>query len=349
MSSRTKKINLQDEAFVFDFLNPKGNDKISKMRGIDLQDLIVLIDDYYIKLRNKLGLEQYITFGLELEFEHAKRGIINKKLREIFPNNNWRTKDDGSLQNGAEISSPVLQDKLEDWNKFKKVCNIVNHFASIDIHSGGHIHIGTQALGDKKESWLNFLKMWSVYENIIFRFSYGEFLTARPSIQKYAIPMAKIFWEIYQNLKLKNASLESIIKKIQDDRYCAVNFENVDYFSSNKYAFMNTIEFRCPNGSLNPIIWQNNVNFFVKMLLYCKSISFDDDIIENRYRLLNFNKYFALQYYDEIYLQQALELCDMIFNNNLDKINFLKQYLKSFKIYEQDEEYPRVYQLNKRR
>lgn len=34
--------------------------------------------------------------------------------------------------------------------------------------------------------------------------------------------------------------------------------------------------------------------------------------------------------YNKIYLEQALEFADLIFNNNIDKIYFLRQYLKSF-------------------
>ena len=35
---------------------------------------------------------------------------------------------------------------------------------------------------------------------------------------------------------------------------------------------------------------------------------------------------------NDIYLDEALELCDLIFNNNFDKVYFLRQYLKSFEI-----------------
>ena len=37
-----------------------------------------------------------------------------------------------------------------------------------------------------------------------------------------------------------------------------------------------------------------------------------------------------LEKYNEIVLPQALELADLIFQNNYDKIYFLRQYLKSF-------------------
>ena len=33
--------------------------------------------------------------------------------------------------------------------------------------------------------------------------------------------------------------------------------------------------------------------------------------------------------YNDIYYDQAIELCDLIFNKNIDKIYFLRQYLKN--------------------
>ena len=56
-----------------------------------------------------------------------------------------------------------------------------------------------------------------------------------------------------------------------------------------------------------------------------------------------------LKWYDEIYLEQALELCDMLFTNNLDKVYFLKQYLKSFQVLEKNYDYAKAPQLTKKR
>ena len=63
-------------------------------------------------------------------------------------------------------------------------------------------------------------------------------------------------------------------------------------------------------------------------MLYAKSTKFNDDIIDARYK--HNKKNYQIYSYNQIYLEQALELCDMIFDNNLDKIYFLRQYLKSF-------------------
>ena len=350
MLKNNKKDIQTDDKEMFKFIDPKSNNNLSKMSGLDLQDLIILVDNYYIRLRDQLGLEKEVTFGLELEFERAIKHTIESKLSEAFPAGDWVTKCDGSLNDGLEINSPILIDTLENWKNLDKVCSIVEPLAKIDTKSGGHIHIGTQTLGDNKESWLNFLKMWSVYENIIFRFAYGEFLTARPSIVKYATPMAKNFWEAYEKSKSENASLQSIISMISHERYQAVNFDNVSRFNSNIFNFRNTIEFRCPNGSLDAVIWQNNVNLFAKMLSYCRTIFFNDDIVEKRHQL-NLDRFSNLRFYDEIYLEQALELCDMVFSNNLDKIYFLKQYLKSFEICNNNNnsiDYPKAKKLTKK-
>lgn len=346
-TSDNKKVFFEDESSIFKFINPNSNDILSEMRGFDLQSLLILIDEYYIQLRNRLDFAQYITFGLELEFENAQKEKINRKLSKNFPNGAWSTKSDGSLNNGMEINSPILRDNETTWRKLDKVCSIVQPLATIDKKSGGHIHVGTQTLGENKESWLNFIKMWSVYENIIFRFVYGEFLTARPCMLEYAEPMAKKFWQDYEKLTKDGASLEAIISRISYKKYQAVNFNNVLRNDCNRLKEKNTIEFRCPNGSLNSAIWQNNVNFFVKFLTYSRNTSFNDDLVQQR-RQLNVDTFANLKWYDEIYLEQALELCDMIFTNNYDKVYFLRQYLKSFQVCKENTDYPKAPLLTKK-
>lgn len=310
---------------VFLYILPNKNDNLSQMNGIDLQYLLILINEYYIGLRDKLNIPSSITFGLELEFEDAKVAKIKHVLREMLNNSNWLIKSDLSLKCGAEINSPILNDNNNSWQELKEVCDIVKNLAEIQENCGGHIHIGTQILGDNKETWLNFIKMWSVYENIIFRFLYGEFLNARSNISQFAKPMAKNFIRHYR--ALYNCSLDRIINGLNHEKYQAVNLKNVDLDFLAEEKSYNTIEFRSPNGTLNPIIWQNNVNFLVKFLLYCKSSFFNDDIVEKRRNIKTIEN---IKLYDEIYLEQALELCDMVFTNNLDKVYFLRQYLKSF-------------------
>lgn len=332
MEEKKKAIN--EKNFILEII--KGNDSFSKMSEKDLHELLYEIDNYYLTLRNYLGFDDSITFGLELEFEKAKIKDIREQLKRLeltenyYSDINWLIKSDDSLINGAEITSPILTDKKDTWKKLKEVCEIINQNAIIGENCGGHIHVGLQALGENPESWLNFIKLWAVYENVIYRFSYGKYLTARENIITFAEPLATPFWEDYQSLRKCNDLLVTdIIAKISHKINQAVNFYCVTDLDTEKPR--NTIEFRCPNGTLNPVIWQNNVNLFVNILNYSKSLSFNDDIIERRYQI-NLDQVSNIESYGKIYLQQALELCDMIFTNNLDKIYFLRQYLKSFEI-----------------
>lgn len=234
------------------------------------------------------------------------------------------------MKSGAEINSPILYDKTELWQELRTICETLKAISKIGSSSGGHIHVGVQVLGNDKESWKNFIKMWAIYENIIYRFSYGEFLTGRSSLKNYASPVADTFLKSLESLSRNNLSFEEMIYGLKDDRYTGVNLKNATY--NEGFRTRNTIEFRCPNGSLESVIWQNNINFFVKLLKYCKKVSnFNNDIIDARQKE-NLKKYNSLNWYNEIYLEQALELSDMLFNNNLDKIYFLRQYLKSFEV-----------------
>ena len=332
MRSINNSSSYNERDYLFDFIKPNDNDLLSLMKGIDLQELLYRLDNYYLELRDKLGFSDSVTFGLELEFEKADRYRIEDRLEDAGLYPEWNVKGDASLDHGAEINSPILRDEKENWISLSNVCDIVKEHAIIGKNSGGHIHIGTQVLGSNKEHWLNFIKLWSIYENIIFRFLYGDSLTHRISLERYAPPMAECLWEEYNSLKrmmIHNMSFGYMIDELPSDRYNAINFLNVN--NPSRFTTDNTIEFRCPNGTLEPVIWQNNVNLLVNILEYSKNSSFDNDTIDKR-REINGDKYYDLEWYNQIYLVQALELADMLFDNNLDKVYFLRQYLKSFQI-----------------
>ena len=323
---------MEQDDLIFNFLKPSQNTKLCQLKKLDLQELIILIKKFYLSLRNTLNLDDSITFGLEIEFEHANTEMIDSIIdKKYSKGDDWCTVFDGSLDRGEEINSPILRDSIKTWIDLKKVCSIVRRYAKICNHSSGHVHVGTQTLGDNSEAWINFILLWSVYENIIFRFSYGEYYSNRPCIIKYAKPISNVLWDSYENLNLIDKNdlyIDDIIDNISVDRYQAVNFHNVEYENISNFSEGNTIEFRCPNGSLNPIIWQNNVNLFIKMLLCAKNSNLDKDLILKRRR--DTNVYYSLDWYSEIFLDQALEFADLIFDNNLDKLYFLRQYLKDF-------------------
>lgn len=348
------------ENSIFNFVSPQSNDKLSAFCDSDQKRLFFLLDNFLTPLREKLNLPGDVTFGMELELEnindinrrYLSNGImgINIDYERKFE---WELSNDTTLVNGAEIVSPIFNDSIQTWESLNAVCRLAKLYGKIEERCGSHVHVGTQTIGAEVDSWLNLFKLWGVYENIIFRFAYGEFLSLFPGREKFCAPVGMAFLRNYLkfNNKIKKGKDVNVIEILSEfksgSRNNAVNLKDVKIYSgfswvehkmthkmifSTEMESRNTIEFRCPNGTLNPIIWQNNINLFVMLLLYSKNlINFDDDIIQKRMIKI---KNGECSKYNDIYVDQALELADLIFETNLDKICFLKQYLKTFQFYE---------------
>ena len=325
-------IDEQDETLFKEF-PPNENETFSSINGTSLLDLIILLKNYYLTLRESLNLNKKVSFGLELEFTSLNEEMIRFIMNELFPKEEWLLKNETTVKNGLEIASAILIDAKNTWYTLKEVCERISPYAKESLDAGAHIHIGAHILGSNKMTWLNLMKLWAVYENIIFRFSYNEHLTARPLLFGYAPPIAKYLWQDYEQAIKNNYDINDLIDLItrKYSKEHALTFSHVYSTDFTKRKYKNTIEFRIPNGTLNPIIWQNNVNLFTKMMLYAKSSSFNHDIIDKRYEKVK-DMFHNLNYYNEIFLEQALEFCDLIFTSNIDKLNFLKQYLKNYKI-----------------
>ena len=274
---------------IFKYISKSDNTSFSSFKGEELEDLFVLIDDVYMELRESLGLSNDITFGVEIEFEESNNVEITKWL-EVNHLTSWYLHDDVSLKRGGEVTSSILYDKKETYEELNTVCSIIKKQSKSLNNAGGHIHIGSQIINKDSKNLLNLLKLWAVYENIIFRFSYGEYLTGRRNIDHYAKVMHEEFIKVYEKYKESDISFLELIKVLQaNTKYQALNFNNV------------------------------------------KQEDFDYDKLDRRYNI-NKDNYNLYSMYNEIYLRQALELCDLIFNNNLDKVYFLRQYIKSFEV-----------------
>ena len=310
---------------ILKYLPPTENEILSNLSPNDLLDMIILLEKLYLEPRITLNLPQDITFGVEIEFEHADMNKLRNLLevRDIT----WTLAYDNSLNAGAELDSSVLTDKESSYKQITKVCNTIKECAIVGPSSAGHIHIGSHILKNYK-SWDNFLKSWITYENVIYRFLYGEYLTPRERILKYAFPIQRLLSADFQKPHPNNNSLKELVNTISHERYQGVNFKRV---TSYEYEENNTIEFRTPNATLDVVIWQNNINFLTKFLLYASNSDYNSDIVTAR-RTKNNLKYANISLYNQIYLEQALELADEIFNNNLDKLYFLRAYLKNYEV-----------------
>ena len=158
-------------------------------------------------------------------------------------------------------------------------------------------------------------------------FAYGAYLNNRKQTTLFSAPVSTFYRKKHDQALRENISLEELLNQLKIKRDLAVNMKNIDLNDENKEK--NTIEFRCANGTFNEIIWQNNINLFVHLLLYAQNESYNHETIKKQSEE---TKLFPnhIEYYNGIYLKPAFDLCDMIFKTNIDKVYFLRQYIKNF-------------------
>lgn len=306
------------------------NDFFSSMRGIDLQELLFQIENYDLEYRKSLNLPRSITFGTEIEYENVPKQIVDQLIKISLKK--WTSKNDRSLKSGGEVTSPIMTDNKKDWQELKTICDLLEENNADTRHNAaGHIHIGAKILDQEDiTGWRHFLKLYMIYEHVIFRFIYGDKLNGRKRINHYAPPIAD---KLYKRLAHLDEAIDiyDIQWILPRERFGSINFQNIDFDDYyHPFEEKDTIEFRSPNATTNPVIWQNNINTITKMLLTASKQIMDEEFLD--YKLNHeFFPYKEHEYlYDEIVLKDALEFVDLVFDNNLDKSYFLRQYLKNF-------------------
>ena len=287
--------------------------KFSELSGNDLRDLLNFIHSYYLTYRGGLGINKNITYGIEIEFESLKKSIVKKYLEENEIK--WKIHADASVKSGGEISSKILHDNVKCWENLKNICDFLKNNGATTINgtTGGHIHIGAQIF-ENKNNFFNFLKCYLVYEDILNRFFSGEYINIRNCAFEYA-PLCRDYYENDLELFFETTILSM----------------GINYLSFRDFSFNNTIEIRRPNGTLEEVIWQNNINVIMKMILKIKNNSFDIEYID--YLLNKYNCYDDRNVlYNEINIEKGLEFANIFLDEPLDKLNFLRQYFKGYNL-----------------
>lgn len=296
------------------------------MRSI--KDVVYDLEQTDFVLRNRIGLSNTETFGIEIEFE-------NVNLDKIKGLSKWSLKKDDSVtidNIGGEIISPILIDNEDTWKDIDSKCKYLkNKKAIVTEKTGSHIHIGSQILENNPDHIRKFLKLWEAFENIIYYFSYGEDVVSRYSVKKYSRPICNDLYKI-RNSKKGYKQLKSyydwyhFFKKQNFNKETGINFRNYKGYEMDEN---NTIEIRCPNGTLDSRIWQNNINFFTKLMKCVTKENFDEDLIDYYLSKKGYEEYGddAINFVD---FEKAIILSDIVFDDEMDKLLFLKQYFKLF-------------------
>lgn len=279
-----------------------------------------------LEYRQELDLKNN-TFGLELEFCDGKLRTVRDELLENDLKN-WKCITDSTvcvpkkgyehITLGGEVISPIFYGSKEDWQELKKACEIIK-FCQGDINekTAGHIHVGTQ-LFDKEVELDNFIFLWAAFENVIKKFFYGEFIEGN-FFTKLALDCSDEFY--FANFNYENLNNLREVRKRHDKSY-AVSFHKTTSF---EFHINNTIEFRAICGTLEEEVWQNNINFLLHFMTWAKRLTKEEKklIKENYIDTFEFQK-------TELNFDKAIFLSNCIFNKEIDKLYFLKQYFKDF-------------------
>ena len=202
-------------------------------------------------------LPDKMTIGVEIESE----GLASREeIAGIIGNLSWKLKPDDTLDDGIEavplsgLTPSTAGDEI--YGACKALCLSGQ---TISERCGGHIHIGADYLTDLQD-WKNLRTIWNNTEKILYIISNRKGEIPRKGVLVYARPISGNDESKQEIINLENESdLEKFIvetKIIQGTRYSGINYCNVGRKEKN------TIEFRLPNGTLDPTIWIENINLF---------------------------------------------------------------------------------------
>lgn len=262
-----------------------------------------------ITYRPILTIPKDINFGIELELESVDFNELDKKITSHI-GKNWTVKKDKSLSSidSAEIVSPVLQNKKQTWLLLKKLGELLNKIKPTYENCSFQINYDGSLLPNMKDK-IRFFKLYAMYEDIIYRFSKGEDEEYRESLDVYASPII---------LALKDI-------KIYDDEFILERFSNNKRYGIVYKEKQDLIEFRTPNATSNPTLWQNYITTFYYLLKVVTSNKYNKKEIDKY--IDEFGSVYLLEKYEKLRLDKAIEFANLIFNSQIDQTYFLHQYI----------------------
>jgi hypothetical protein len=324
-------------------------DYINKLKDKSAKSLLIaslkdekLRNNFLGTIENKyatMNVPNGMTIGMEIECE-GDNSLEAYLIEDILEG--WNAKDDTSLNEGIEITSPILTNSSKDTFNIYLVCNLLKELGqNVSERCGGHIHIGADFL-KTKEAYANLIELWSNNEELLFLLSNTKGEISRESVVEYATPISNRIGKAidtsqfcdYNEINKKN--FVEKVKYVQEfnrgkeGRRTDINFLNVE----NDERGMNTIEFRLSNGTIDADTWIENANLFGGVVATAQKISdiqhknIDEIDEKDKTMLEKFTKLNEKKITNEERLNMFLDLC---VPKNLKQI-YIDRYLENNKI-----------------
>lgn len=283
-----------------------------------------------------IGLKPETTIGIEVETEGRSSASI-QKIKRVMKNSNeavsWECKSDETFEEneGVEIASRVLKDDKESVEEIYMVCSMLEKTGQINTPKcAGQIHVG--AIGLKSiNAYTNLLEICGNCERILYIMSNAEGEIPREGIREWAAPLSpkisKLIQEGKINLKNETDLNEFIaeIKNAQGDRTYGINLTNIG-------VKINTIEFRMPNGTINPDVWIENIRLFGRIVeISQRLVEIENEQDEKSQRLLMIKERLK----EEISEQEKMELLLELVLLEEEREIYRRRYISNVKLIEQ--------------
>lgn len=280
--------------------------------------------------RDELTIPKHVNFGLELELDKIDPDRVYKLVKSEI-GNDWQVKSDVTLTDGksAEIVSPILHNDKDTWIILRKVSELLYQLDADYDKCSFQVNYDGYFLPSVQEK-LDFLKFFSMYEDIVYRFSKGEDCEYRYSLEIYAHP---IFSDLKHAVLAMDKGFNFYTPEFIIDTFSGRKRYGVEFKTNNQ----DLIEFRTPNMTNNPLLWQNYINTFYHMLVATSNGNYNKEAVEQYIK--NVDKMYLLENYELEKKEKALNFCDIIFEDSIDKNSFMQQYLR--------ENHPKSFYLNR--
>lgn len=172
-------------------------------------------------------------------------------------------------QKGVEVISPISLLNPIFLNELEIVCQFLKeHEGYIDECCSAHIHFDFRIFHKHLDALKKFILIMAYYEPELNRFFAGEQEEIRiMGIIGFSKSINKVlqYLDSKQHLFEKNNLSEFLEKAKVLNRFYALNFSNAKLIN---ILSRNTVELRSPNGSLNPVILENNIYTLLKIVEY---------------------------------------------------------------------------------
>lgn len=314
------------------FYNARKNDSFVLLK--EDPNFKMAIYQFQLPFLKQLGLKKSFQYGMELEFKEApldelQASILDwKQKKKSIPTEDWIiTKDDSVTEEesdflGGEAISPIYHDTKEDWLEVAEMCEMIkalNGYISWDC--GFHVHVDFEKLRLTKNQVWNLLLIWYLYEDVLYGFAKGEVSCIRGSAIDFANSIRPFLNRWFSNSSQSECFFHPENPQDRIGKRYGLNLENYQKKLLHQEFLLPTIEFRIGNGTLSPNVIQNYLRLYSNLLKKIQTLKGKYDLEKT----IHTSEHVI---HVEVNLERACEFADFVFDNNFDKMCFLKQYVK---------------------